>query len=110
MSLNSVLLLGAILFAIGLYGVMVKRNVITILMCLELMFSGVILSAVAFSRYIPIELSSESNTSFILDGQIFALFIMAVVAAETTVGVALIICVYRESKNLFSSDISNLQN
>ena len=110
MTLNSVLLVGSILFAIGLYGVMIKRNMITILMCLELMFSGVILSAVAFSRYIPVEISAEGNTSFLLDGQIFALFIMAVVAAEMTVGVALIICVYRETKTLFSSDISNLQS
>ena len=62
---------------------------------------------VAFSRYIPIK---EGNTSFILDGQIFALFILAVVAAEMTVGVALIICIYRETNTLFSSDISNLKN
>ena len=80
------LTLAAILFGIGLFGVMTRRNVIGILMSLELMFSAVIINFVTFSKYIQ---------SDVLAGQIFSIFIIVVAAAESTVGLAIVLLVYR---------------
>ena len=85
--LEHYLLLSAVLFSIGLYGALAKRNAITILMSIEIMLSAVNIAMVAFSRYVvsPVPLS----------GQVFAIFIMAVAAAEAAVGLAIIIAIYR---------------
>ncbi len=84
--LGHFLALGAVLFTIGLYGVLVKRNAIVILMSIELMFNAVNVTLVAFSRYI---------TPKLLTGQVFSIFIITVAAAEAAVGLAIIISVYR---------------
>ena len=80
--LGHFLALGAVLFTIGLYGVLVKRNAIVILMSIELMFNAVNVTLVAFSRYI---------TPKLLTGQVFSIFIITVAAAEAAVGLAIII-------------------
>lgn len=80
------LVLAAILFSIGLYGVLTRRNIIGILMSLELMFNAANINFVAFNRYI---------ISDGLTGQIFALFVIVVAAAEAVVGLALVLLVYR---------------
>jgi NADH-quinone oxidoreductase subunit K len=83
------LLLSAVLFAIGVFGVLIKRNVITIFMCLELMLNAVNLSFVAFAR------------SFSLfDGQVFVFFVMAVAAAEAAVGLGIIVAFFRNRLTL----------
>ena len=83
MGFETVLLLGSVIFSIGLYGALSKRNAITVLMSLEIMFNGVNITAVAMSRYIvPFGLANNSNTvsdeiiQLVLTGQVFAIFII----------------------------------
>jgi NADH:ubiquinone oxidoreductase subunit K len=78
------LILSAILFSIGLYGVFAKRNAVIILMCIEIMLNAVNIALVAFSRFV---------TPLALTGQVFAIFVMAVAAAEAAVGIAIIITI-----------------
>jgi NADH:ubiquinone oxidoreductase subunit K len=84
--LTHYLILSAILFSIGLYGVLSKRNAVIILMCIEIMLNAVNIALIAFSRYV---------TPLALTGQVFAIFVMAVAAAEAAVGIAIIITIYR---------------
>lgn len=86
--LEHYLILSAVLFCIGLYGALAKRNAVVILMCIEIMLNAVNLSLVAFSRYLAPEV-------VLLTGQIFAIFVMVVAAAEVAVGLAIIIVLYR---------------
>jgi len=85
------LILSAVLFCIGLYGVLTRRNVIIILMCIEIMLNAANIALVAFSRYV---------TPAILQGQIFAIFIITVAAAEVAVGIAMIIAIYRRRQSI----------
>jgi NADH:ubiquinone oxidoreductase subunit K len=89
--LEHYLILSAVLFSIGLYGVLAKRNAVIILMCIEIMLNAVNIALVAFSRYI---------TPAALTGQVFAMFVMAVAAAEAAVGVAIIITIYRNRETI----------
>ncbi len=84
--LEHYLILSAVLFTIGLYGALSKRNAIVILMSIELMLMAVSIAMVAFSRYI---------VPLALTGQVFVIFIMVVAAAEAAVGLAIIIAIYR---------------
>jgi NADH:ubiquinone oxidoreductase subunit K len=95
--LEHYLVLSVILFSIGLYGVLAKRNAIVILMCIEIMLNAVNIAMVAFSRYIVPEL---------LTGQIFAIFIMVVAAAEAAVGLAIIITIYRNRETIDATEIN----
>ena len=88
--LEHYLILSAILFSIGLYGALAKRNAIVILMCIEIMLIAVSVAMVAFSRFV---------VPTLLTGQIFAIFIMVVAAAEATVGLAIIISIYRSREH-----------
>lgn len=94
--LEHYLVLSAILFAIGLYGVFAKRNAIVILMCVEIMLTAVNITLVAFSRFV---------TPAALTGQVFAIFILVVAAAEVAVGVAIIMSIYRRKKNIEADKI-----
>lgn len=85
------LALAAILFAVGLFGVLTRRNVIGILMSLELMFNAVNINFVTFNKYI---------ISDGLTGQIFAIFIIVVAAAEATVGLAIVLLIYRNWRGI----------
>ncbi len=86
LGLEHYLLLSAVLFTIGLYGALTRRNAIIIFMCIELMLNAVNITMVAFSRYI---------VPTLLTGQVFALFIIVVAAAEVAVGVAIVLAIYR---------------
>ena len=86
MGLTGYLLVSAALFGIGTFGFMARRNAILMLISIELMFNAVNLSLVAFNAFLP------PNTNA---GAIFALMIMAVAAAEVTVGLALVIAIIR---------------
>lgn len=90
------LLLGAALFALGLIGFMTRRNLIIMFLCTEMMFQGIIVSLVAFSRY-PL----REGTA--LDGQAFAVFLIAVAAAEAALGLALVVLLYRSKSTLDAS-------
>lgn len=94
--LDHYLLLGAIIFFIGLAGMLIRRNIFVILMCIELMFNAVNLNLIAFSRHL-------SN----LDGQIFAIFVITIAAAESAIGLAIFIAVNR-NKETFDIDEVNL--
>jgi NADH:ubiquinone oxidoreductase subunit K len=89
--LEHYLILSAVLFSLGLYGVLAKRNAVIILMCIEIMLNAVNIALVAFSRYI---------TPAVLTGQVFAMFVMAVAAAEAAVGIAIIITIYRNRETI----------
>jgi NADH:ubiquinone oxidoreductase subunit K len=94
--LEHYLILSTILFVIGLYGALSKRNAIVIMMCIEIMLNAVNIAMVALSRFITPEL---------LTGQVFAIFIMVVAAAEAAVGLAIIISIYRNRETIETSDI-----
>ncbi len=94
--LEHYLMLSAILFSIGLYGALAKRNAIVILMSIEIMLNAVNIAMVAFSRYIVPSL---------LTGQVFVIFILVVAAAEAAVGLAIIISIYRSRETIESTDI-----
>lgn len=94
-TLESYLFLSAVLFTIGVIGVMIRRNVIVILMSLELMLNAVNLSFVAFSHYLGS-----------MEGQIFVLFTMVVAAAEVTVGLAIAVAVFRQRATVDVNEIS----
>ena len=86
------LALAAIVFSCGLYGALARRNAIAVLMGIELMLNAVNINLIAFWRHgIAVEK---------LDGQIFALFVIAIAAAEAAVGLALIISIYRNRKTV----------
>jgi NADH-quinone oxidoreductase subunit K len=96
--LNYYLLLSALLFTIGVIGVLVRRNAIIIFMCIELMLNSVNLSLVAFSSFL-------GN----IHGQIFVFIVMAVAAAEAAVGLAIIISLYRNKETLNVDEINILK-
>jgi NADH:ubiquinone oxidoreductase subunit K len=117
MSLESFLVVGAAIFSIGLYGVLSNRNAITVLMCLELMFNAVTITAVAMSRYVvPAGLAQdpaatdEAVVRLLLTGQVFAVFIIAVAAAEVALGVAIVIAIYRVRETVFVTDANQMRH
>ncbi|GMR10861.1 MAG: NADH-quinone oxidoreductase subunit NuoK [Anaerolineae bacterium] len=94
------LILGAALFAVGLFGVLARRNAIAILMGIELMLNAVNLNLLAFWRY----LWSDSLT-----GVVFVIVVLAVAAAEVAVGLALIISIYRRRSTIVAEEINLLK-
>lgn len=99
MGLEYYLALGAIFFGIGLYGALTRRNAVAILLSIEIMLNGAVLNLVAFSRFTPARAA----------GQVFALFIMAVAAAEVAVGLAVVLAMYRSSKTIDVDEIDLLK-
>ncbi len=87
--LNYYLILSAVIFAIGVAGVLVRRDLIVVLMSIELMLNAVNLTFIAFSRYLGS-----------MAGQVIVFFVMAVAAAEAVIGLAIIISVYRHRQSL----------
>lgn len=94
------LIFAAALFAIGIFGVLARKNAIAILMGIELMLNSVNINLVAFWRYITPER---------ITGQVFAIMVFAVAAAEIAVGLALIISIYRRRKTIVAEDIDMLK-
>lgn len=104
-TLTHFVVLSAILFCIGLYGVLAKRNVVAILMSVELMFNSVNIALIAFSRYPP----ADQAASAVLTGQVFALFVIAVAAAEAAVALALILAIYRLRRSVNVEEVNLLR-
>ena len=94
MSLNSYLILSAFLFCTGIYGVLARKNAVLVLMSIELMLNAVNINLVAFSAF-------RGNIS----GQIFALFVITIAAAEVGVGLAIVLLIYR---NEHTSDLDEV--
>jgi NADH-quinone oxidoreductase subunit K len=98
-TLTDILVLSGVLFAIALAGVFLNRkNVIVLLMCIELMLLAVNFNFVAFSRYLGD-----------IGGQIFVFFILTVAAAESAIGLAILVVVFRERRSVDVEDLDTLQ-
>lgn len=98
MTLQHYLILSAIIFAIGMSGVLLRRNLIVMFMSLELMLNAVNINLAAFSKYLQA-----------IDGQIFIVFVMCVAAAEAAVGLALIISLYRNKQTINADDVNMMR-
>ena len=103
MRLNDYLAVSGLLFAIGFAGVMVRRNIIIIFMCLELMLNAANLSLVAFSRFNLVNGLPDYNA------QVLVFFIITVAAAEVAVGLAIIVALFRARQTTHVEDISSLK-
>lgn len=98
-SLNTYLTLSALLFAIGFYGVLLRKNTLIIFMGLELMLVASTLALVAFSRY--------NGT---MGGNVFVFFILTVAAAEVAVGLAIIVALFRKRQTIEVDELNSLKN
>jgi NADH-quinone oxidoreductase subunit K len=96
--LHHYLVISALLFCLGLFGVIVRRNILIIYMCLELMLNAANLALVSFSRF-------NNN----LDGQVMVFFIITVAAAEVAVGLALIVALYRRRQTTDVHDLTTMK-
>ena len=103
LTLNDYLLVSGLLFAIGFTGVMLRRNIIIIFMCLELMLNAANLSLVAFSRFHLVDGLPNYNA------QMFVFFIITVAAAEVAVGLAIIVALFRARQTTHVEDINSLK-
>ena len=92
------LLLSAILFAIGVAGVLIRRNAIVVFMCIELMLNAVNLSFITFAK-----------TNGSLDGQVLAFFVMVVAAAEVVVGLGILVAIFRKRASTSVDDVNLLK-
>jgi NADH:ubiquinone oxidoreductase subunit K len=98
--LEHYLALSAVLFSIGLFGALAKRNTIAILLSIEIMLNAVNIAMVAFSRFIaPVELT----------GQVFAIFVMVVAAAEAAVGLGIVMAIYRRRATVDPTEIDSMK-
>jgi NADH:ubiquinone oxidoreductase subunit K len=95
MLLNQFLLLGAFLFATGVYGVMARKHTVLVLMSIELMLAAVNINLVAFGAFRHTDI-----------GQVFALFVLTIAAAEVGVGLAIVLLIFR---NVHTSDLDDLE-
>ncbi len=99
-NLEHFLVLSAIMFCIGLWGALSKRNIVAILMCIEIMFNGVNIAFIAFSRY---------NSPTLLTGHVFAIFVIAIAAAEVSLGLAIVIAVFRSRQTVEVGEVGILK-
>ncbi len=98
MLVNEFLLLGVFLFCTGVYGVLARRNAVLVLMSIELILNAVNINLVAFAL--------KNNA---VEGQVFALFVIAVAAAEVGVGLALVLLVYRNRRSISVDELSQMK-
>jgi NADH-quinone oxidoreductase subunit K len=98
LGLNQYLLLSALLFAVGVIGVLMRRNALVILMSIEIMLNAVNITFVAFSR--------QMND---LNGQIMVFFVMAIAAAEAAIGLAIAIAIFKRFREINISSFENLK-
>lgn len=105
------LLLSGILFVIGVIGVLTRRNVIIILMSIELILNAVNINLVAFSRYADrgLELLAKGGTAFGAQGQSLVLMSITVAAAEAAVGLAIVVSIYRNFRHITVDDLDLLR-
>ncbi len=103
-TLNDYLLVSGLLFAIGLAGVVLRRNIIIVFMCLELMLSAANLTLIAFSRF-----NVTANGLPDYNGQMLVFFVITVAAAEVAVGLAIIVALYRARQTIHTDELTSLK-
>ena len=101
MLINQFLILGAVLFAIGVYGVIARKNAVLVLMSIELILNSVNINLLAFA----LQQTGESAAA----GSSFALFIIAVAAAEVGVGLAVVLLIYRNRRSISLDELSEMK-
>ncbi len=109
MSFEAFLIVSAVLFCIGLYGALARRNVLAVLMSIELMFNAVNLTLVAMAKYLA-PAALQEDISSVLTGQVFAVFIITVAAAEISLGLGIVFAMYRSSESIDLSEATELRN
>ena len=102
--LEHYLFVSILLFAIGFFGVLLRKNTLVVFMCLELMLSAAILALIAFSRY-----NTTSGTP-LMEGNLFVLFIIAIAACEVAVGLAIIVALWRRNQTVELDEITELKH
>src|SRR5215212_9148209 len=102
--LSKFLIIGALLFSIGVAGVLTRRNIIVIFMSIELILNAANLNFIAFSRYMQ-----ETGNMNALAGQIFTVFIIVVAAAEAAIGLGIVIALYRNKETIWVDEIDLLK-
>jgi NADH-quinone oxidoreductase subunit K len=102
--LSKFLIIGALLFSIGVAGVLTRRNIIVIFMSIELILNAANLNFIAFSRYLQ-----ETGNMNAVAGQVFTVFIIVVAAAEAAIGLGLVIALYRNRETIFVDKIDLLK-
>ena len=102
--LSKFLVIGAILFIIGVAGVLVRRNIIVIFMSIELILNAANLNFIAFSRYL-----ADTGSGNPLAGQVFTVFIIVVAAAEAAIGLGIVIALYRNRETIWVDQIDLLK-
>jgi len=111
MPINYYIYLATILFCIGVAGVLTRRNAIIVFMCIELMLNAVNLMLVAFSKmHYAKAVLTDPNTAVGTDAQLFVFFIMVVAAAEVSVGLAIIVLMYRKVHSVDINFLNRLKN
>ena len=99
--LSAYLIVGAMLFSLGLYGSLARKNAVAVLMGIELMLNASVINFIAFWRYV--------NPNAALTGQAFAVFVITLAAAEVSVGLALIIAIYRNRDTITVDDVDMMK-
>ena len=99
--LSAYLTLALVLFCIGLYGALTKKNIVIVLLCVELMLNAVNINLIAFSKLGPVPS---------ITGQVFSLFTISVAAAEVAVGLAILIALYRNKKTVNIHEVNSMKN
>ena len=102
-------MISGLLFSIGLAGVILRRNIIVIFMCLELMLAAASLPLVAFTRFKPFQTEENATTLPDYDGQMLVFFIITVAAAEVAVGLAIIVALYRSRQTIDTDELKALK-
>ncbi len=102
--LSKFLVIGALLFIIGVAGVLTRRNIIVIFMSIELILNAANLNFIAFSRYL-----SQTGSPNALAGQIFTVFVIVVAAAEAAIGLGIVIALYRNKETIWVDEIDLLK-
>ena len=101
MLVNQFLVLGAVLFCIGVYGVLARRNGVLVLMSIELILNAVNINLVAFG--------SLQEGAAAITGQVFALFVVTIAAAEVGVGLAIVLLIYRNRRSVDLDDVAQMK-
>jgi NADH-quinone oxidoreductase subunit K len=110
MDIKAYIALSLLLFTIGIIGVLIRRNAIIIFLCIELMLNAVNLLFVAFSKMHALSPVAKASPNFASDAQIFVFFIMVVAAAEVSVGLAIIVMMYRNVHTVDINFLNRLKN